>query len=971
MKKNLLLLFLMAFIGMFTAKAGTSVVIDVDKANNVTVQTNAGYGQTLTLQDGMNRFDLDDASDAPLLVTANPGAEIVSISKNETETVYPGGDGNYRLGFTTAAVMYKITTSGNGQGGGEVTKDITLGFKAVGEGVSGKPFTVTYEKDSEWVEPAAGSMGMVVIPENAKVKITPSKVFKILSCSVPYSSVTLDGSVQEDGSYIFTNNVPDYYSVEIKMERKADAIGFSITVDYAANVECYLENQRQGAWEYLSLYDNTKCDFVIDASQNPLEFIAAQGAEILSITKNGEPQSPIGWGGSNGWLFEVENGDQFIVTTKGAPTTISLEAPDGNAPLDAYFFTKADGTSISLSGMSATYEGNLGELITVKARPGTTLSYIMGYNGGNTNMLDNLRVVTGADKTNPAKYQIFGTRNVNGVVIDVDNASRVSVTQEGGRGDALQLHDGKNEFPIADIKNSLAIDATSGNQMVGVSVNGNAVSVSSNGHYMVEAKEGDWISITSRPNPVDVTLTYAFSDGASLSWLTATSEGIPVTLASPMTVKSYTTLVFAAADGYKLEELSCGTPGVEVNKIDGKYEVYIASASVTTATISAVMSEMQASEGNSIVVPNGDELMVRFWEMTEKDGSMSETFVKKLDNNRANEVKNGNWIRVYCQDSQSEFAYVKVNGSDIELTPNEDGFARMAWVKVEGRTVIDTKVVTPCQAKTNPTYDDNKHIQSGNVYIEIDGERFTDTVVYAGQTVKLVAEPATGYVFDHFEKFYSLTMAADGIVLEGDTYTFTAADVAENFILFKGVFKEDENAKVYALRGSSAWIVDAEGQLVPGTTAMGNVVFLLADGSQSRETTAVEGQTVKLQIQVFDEETANKYEVAGFCLMSGFPTAIIPTNYVVKGADADAEGVIWINGLMREKGTQSVDSAIADGSLTYDRVTMTVKGAAPVRIFNINGQLLLSSEAGEVSVETLPQGVYVAVSADKQIKFVK
>lgn len=357
--------------------------------------------------------------------------------------------------------------------------------------------------------------------------------------------------------------------------------------------------------------------------------------------------------------------------------------------------------------------------------------------------------------------------------------------------------------------------------------------------------------------------------------------------------------------------------------------------------------------------------------MTEKDGSMSETFVKKLDNNRANEVKNGNWIRVYCQDTQSEFAYVKVNGSDIELTPNEDGFARMAWVKVEGRTVIDTKVVTPCQAKTNPTYDDNKHIQSGNVYIEIDGERFTDTVVYAGQTVKLVAEPATGYVFDHFEKFYSLTMAADGIVLEGDTYTFTAADVAENFILFKGVFKEDENARVYALRGSSAWIVDAEGQLVPGTTAMGNVVFLLADGSQSRETTAVEGQTVKLQIQVFDEETANKYEVAGFCLMSGFPTAIIPTNYVVKGADADTEGVIWINGLMREKGTQSVDSAIAEGSLTYDRVTMTVKGAAPVRIFNINGQLLLSSEAGEVSVETLPQGVYVAVSADKQIKFVK
>ena len=260
---------------------------------------------------------------------------------------------------------------------------------------------------------------------------------------------------------------------------------------------------------------------------------------------------------------------------------------------------------------------------------------------------------------------------------------------------------------------------------------------------------------------------------------------------------------------------------------------------------------------------------------------MSETYVKKLANNRVNEVKTGNWIRIYCQDSQSEFESVTINGVALELERDGDEFIRTVWVEVTGRTVIDAEVVTPCQANTTPTYDDNKHIVVGNVYIEVDGVKYTNVIVHAGQTVKLVAEPETGYVFDHFEKFYSQTMAADGIVLDSDTYTFTQADAAENFILFKGVFKVDENVKVFALRGSTAWAVDNDGKPIQETSgAMGNVVFRLGDGSTSRETTAIEGETVRLEIEVYDEEVANNYEVYGFCLMAGFPNAIIPANYV-------------------------------------------------------------------------------------------
>ncbi len=962
MKKSFLLTLLMAVVGIFTMQA-TSVMIDVDNAANVTVQTMAGNGQTLDLLDGMNRFDLSE-SDQPLLIEANPGAEIVSITRNEEETVNPSGDGKYRVGFD-GPTMFKIVTSGSG---GQTAKNVTIGFNASGEGVSGKPFSVYYEKDSEWVVPESGSMGMLVIPENANVKIVPQAAYEIVSCSVPYFDGAFSGTLNEDGSYVFVNTVPDYYSVKVEMKIKSTAIRFSLTVDYAPNVSCYLENQREGAWELLTVYDNVKTNFVIVNSQNPLEFIAAPGAEILQVLRNGEVMNPTGWGGSNGWVVEVEDGDDFVVSTKGAPTDITIEAPEGNASLESYFFKKADGSEINLSGMTATYTGNLGETIYVSGRPGTNMSYIMNSNGGVTNMLDWLRVVNGSDGSNPAKYQIFGTRNFSGIMISVDNAQRVNILQEGGRGDALSLNDGNNNFQPSEIKNSLAISATEGNQLVYVTVNGNPVAVSPNGYYMVEAKEGDWIEVSSRKNPVDATVSFTFEGEGNVSWLQATSEGIPVELSNPMTVKSYSTLIFSAADGYVLENITCDVTGVEVLHMieSDTYSVTVSSPEVTELELNVTVKEMQPAEGYSIAVPNGDELLVRFWEMTEKDGSMSDTFVKKLENNRVNEVKTGNWIRIYCQDTQSEFVYVKVNGEEVELVRNDEGLARIAWVQVNGRTVIDTKVETPLQAKTNPTYDDNKHIVAGNVYIEIDGEKLTQAIVYSGQTIKLVAEPETGYIFDHFEKFYSLTMAADGIALEGDTYTFTPADAQENFILFKGVFKEDPNARVYALRGSTAWInYDSETE---SPSAIGNVYFRLADGNLSRETTALEGQTVHLEIGVLNEEDIDKYEVAGFCLMNGFPTAIIPANYVVQASDADAEGTIWISGLVRLKG-DAVDE-IADESFGYDAATMTVTSEGPVRIYDTNGMLLIEAERGPVSVSHLRKGMYIAVTDAGTIKFV-
>ena len=257
-----------------------------------------------------------------------------------------------------------------------------------------------------------------------------------------------------------------------------------------------------------------------------------------------------------------------------------------------------------------------------------------------------------------------------------------------------------------------------------------------------------------------------------------------------------------------------------------------------------------------------------------------------------------------------------------------------------------------------------KHIESGNVYIEIDGQQYTNIMLTAGQTFKLVAAPARGYVFDHFEKFYSLTV--DGIVLDGDTYTLTEEDARENFILFKGVFKEDPNEKVFAARGSSAWLLDEAGQ---PTTAVGNVVFLLNDGSYSRETTAIAGETLKLNVSVTNPDDMEKYEVATYSLMNGFPTAVIPAEYEVSAADADSEGVIWICAVVREK-SSGIDGVSA-GSLAYDSKTMTIRCHGTVKVFNIEGRLVKEGAETEVSVAELEQGVYIAVSGSDTIKFVK
>ncbi|MEZ3518983.1 MAG: hypothetical protein K1V75_03475 [Muribaculaceae bacterium] len=964
MKKILLLSWLMTMLGVLSLSA-TRVVINVDNASNVSVVCNYGYGKQLELTDGINSLELSDSDDSPLKITATPGATIKSVTLNESE-VLDGNAGEYLVRFYNTGIKLDIVTSG--QGSTPTVRDVSIqGFYAMGEGISGTPFAVTYDKDGQWLDAPYDTWGFYSIPEGSTVKVTPVAPYSIDSLTL--RNGTFESTALADGSYTFICDYDTFYyqAIYVNMSVSGDAIRFSITADYAANITAALESQREGEWKWLTLRDG-KNDFVCMASESPLEFFAAEGAEIISMTRNGEPTKPTGWNGANGWVYELEDGDEFVVSTRGREVTINLTVPEGNPSLENYVYAASDGRKLSPEGMQYALQAYDGEIISVTPRPGTQLSYLVCQNGGQTDMLTYFRVAGGADGVNPMQVSIYGSKISSDVTIVADDASRFQVVQEGGRGDILPLQNGSNTFSPSDIRNALAISATEGNQMVSVTKNGQLLSPNAGGVYSVVAEATDWIEVVSRKQPVDVSVSFAFAGDGALSWIKGKIDGQEAELTSPMTMKSYSTLTLTAQSGYTLQNVAASPESVLVEALPENqgYAVTVPTADITSVNLTVSAKELEAEEGYAIVSPNGEEIFILYYEYKlSEDGEM--VFVKKLQNNVVTQIKLGHYVRAYCKDTQSRFLYVRANGEDVPVEPDSEG--RIAFIRIDGRTVIEAEIHTPCLAYTQASNDEVKHIVSGTIYFDIDGELLTSVYPEAGQTVKFVPVPEKGYLFDHMEMFYSNTIDSEGIVVENNEYTFTASDLRENFILFMGVFYENPDEKTYVVRGSTAWLIDADGNVVTDqSSAVGNVVFQTSEGGLTREMTGIEGDKIQMFVEV-DEDVRDQYEVASYCFMNGFPDNKIPGSvYTIDPKDADSEGVIWINALVGKKGNNSVAEVSGGASLGYDAASGTITSTSPVRVYTLSGTLVLSSDGHAVAIDNLPSGVYLIVNDDTTLK---
>ena len=968
MTKRLLLSCLTVLLGVFATYA-TTLKITVDNANNVSIVDGNGYGTALTLIDGLNTFEAT-SSQNPFVIKANEGAEIVSVVYNDNDLA-ASYDGTYRFGVGGPETTVEITTTGSGVPPTPQVKYTAFNVYAVGDGITGAPFKLTYDKDGEWVVPEPGDYGMAYkVPENATIKITPVAPYEIVSLTLQTAAAPMEVTRNDDGSVTFPNTIPDFYSVTLEMKIADNAVGFSIQVDYPGNLAALLEWGRTGehAPEALDIKSGVN-KFHIVAEASPLALYPVSGGEILQVVRNGEVAAPIGWEGSGGYVFFVEDGDEFSISTKGPEIEVKVNASSYNtASLQDYFFTRGDGSVVKLEGKEASIKGNQGEYIYVSGRPGTDYQMLMGSNGCEydmTNWKDWFRLTPGADKENPASVTIYGNRNISGVIVDVDDASRVKVLQQGGRGEQLSLVGGKNNFALADLVNALAVSATAGNQVTSVTLNGDLVEVNAQGLFLVNVEEGDYVQVRSRKEPTDVDITLSLNTDARLDWLDITVNGQSVESVSPLRVISYSTVNIYPAPGYVIDFITSSNDDMKVSEIDNGYSIYLASADFTAAILTISVSEMEPAEGNAIVIPNGDPLLVAFSELEYIADEDRYARVKTLTNNTVNEVKIGNYVMIYRKDSQTQYRYIKVNGTDIE-----DVSSRSITVEVKGRTVIDTEVYSPVYVYSTDTFDNSKHVKMGIIEFEVNGQRVKEFYAEPGMTVKFIPVVNDGYIFEYLEKFYPTTMAADGIRIDSDTYTFTEDDCKNEFLLFKGVFKNDDNNPVYVVRGSTAWLVDKDGNIPQDNpSALGNVVILNADGNYVSEITGYAGDRVQLEISVNDQSIFDNYEVAGFCLMSGFPNSVVPSPYTINPDDADASGVIFIVGLIREKDS-GIESIYTDG-LTYDAATGVITSNNTVRIFSVTGTQVLEAANGVANVSSLPAGLYIAVSGDKTIKFVK
>lgn len=957
MRKKLLLPLLAIIVGVFASNAA-ALKITVDKAANVTVTGANGTGEKLTLTDGENNFNVD-TSQNPFLVEATTGAELVSVVCNDNPVSIYGGA---RFGVGGPLTEVVITTKGDGSSSEPVVNYVNFSIWTTGEGITGEPFTAYVEKDGAWTSLEAGDWGLPYkAPQGARMKIVPDEPYEVESITIQGSTTPLELTRQDDGSVIFINSINDYYAYNLKLKPGANALTFSISVDYPGNLVAMMEYERKGEHPYDVLKLNSGVNTIITTkSANPLELTAVDGGEILQVLLNGEITQPIGWGGTNGYVLNVESGDNIVVSTKGPviEMDVNVDTRSSSAKLQDYFFTLGDGTVIKLEGTADKLKGNQGDYVYVSGRPGTDYSMLMGNGGAEvaSDWMSWFRISPA-----PTSVTLYGSRNVTGVLVDVDDAARVSVVQEGGRGDALTLQNGKNQYALNNIKNSLAFSATAGNQLLSVTVNGDRVNANGQGLYLVNAAEGDYIQVRSRKAPTDFNMTFSLKDNMDVKALSLKVNGKAVESVSPLTVKTYDTVTLSAAPGYTLDGVYCSESTLKITEIDGIYELVPTDASVTAATVAIAVKEMEPSEGNAIVIPNGDPLQLKYTELRYIADEDRYAQVKVLDNNTVNEVALGNYVQVYRKDSQTLYRYVTVNGTAIE-----DLSSRAIRIKIEGRTQIDAEVYAPTYVHTQNTFDSEKHIVSGTLSFEFKGQQVKSFYAEPGDVVKIIPQPEPGYIFKRIEFFYPLTPAADGVVIEGDTYTFTEEDCKNEFLLFLGVFEPDENKPTYVVRGSTAFIANADGTVTTGSsTVAGSVVILQGDGTYASEFIGFEGDEVHLEIAVDNQDAFEKYEVAGFSLLQGFPNNLVPATYTIKSGDADESNNIWIYGIIKEK---SGVEGVTVGNFNYDAATRTVTSADAIKVYGANGVQVVDAPAGEASLGSLPTGLYIIVSGSNTLK---
>lgn len=939
MKKqtNFLMLLLAMLIGVFTAHADeVPITIDVDNAANVTVAYQSPYGDALDLKDGVNNLNLETGF--AIFVSAKPGAEIISVTCND-EPKSAGYNGQYSIGVV-ANMEVKIVTSGAGSN--KVGVMFTINADNTASVTSGGETT------------KITNFATIMLDADDYAVITPEEGYSIDTCT---PIMTQDFTFNSDGSFSFKPVANEF----ITLNTKKEGLEFYVNINVPANVAigAWAENNDELGGVTLEGWTNPY-KAIAPKNTHSITFWPVEGGMINSIKKvsaQGVEEDVVS-SAYAGYRTTVAAGDTFIVDALGDYADVKFYGYDDKyADLDlSAFVIKVGNEVLDLSGAIATGKARVGELLTVSGARGYELK------GDNALSGSNVKNVT---VSGPSQSVLITGKNVDvfmyakkmtGMVINVDNAAAVTLTQANGNGDVLTITDGENT--IASVVNPIKITANEKYQIESAVLDGINLE-SADGSYVAELLEGSTLSITTSkiPEAMPINITTIGGEVANLI-IKVDGKVVEFNPEEVITAKPGSEITISAALGYMLESVSdfSGNP-VTYDDWDDFYTIALTK---NTCMISVIFK--QPSEGKVMVGFSRDVYNVSAY-LFDKDGVRnSDPKPASLKAGRTIEVEIGDQVQIEVWGDYM-FDTVTINGTKLELA--QDALIT-EMISITEPTVIEVTTRQKEHLVRVWGYDNLEPLTGyvmGEIFINEIGQ--TEAMLRPGEKFYVIPVAAKGYKFTGFREIkpnLTVTDPVDG------KYEFTVPDDETlEFVLFKGEFVIDEEHPAYLVEGNSLYDEGIE------TNRKLYGLVRIDDGTPTGtlHVTAYEGETVKLLFfQNIDEFPISDWELYSFCLFNN-PDKLIPQEYTVNPEDVRDMNVISIGGIMRNKSQSEISEIVAAGRLYYDSEAQTVNSDNEVKVFTTSGQLVMKAAAGESSLERLPAGLYILTNGTDTIKIVK
>lgn len=934
MKKHLLVS-LYALLCSVVPALAYNVQINVDHAANVEVTTGNG-ATTLSLSDGTKSFELS-SSESPLAIKALGSATVSQVTKETngiTQQVTASGDGVYRVGIDGDMTVNIVTSA-------SVAPDKTYNvffspsiLGAVSVSCNGeKTVIIDYAYYS--------------FPADADLVIAPEEGYEITGVSKLFSTVTDNG----DGTWTVKNDT-DYASVTVNVVEKG--IHFDVDVNAPSNVSIVATLEEASEVNVgTTLGDSEFKDAVTKTIElsgvGPYQATTPEGTLYLNFYSQGTIKgiTRVSADGTAtaliqsayvGWRSEVSEGDTFVVDVTGPTVDVTFL---GDRGLDVSDFVVSSGANvIDVTAENPTAGLHVGETITVAGANGVEATGLWGLESTCRQSSSNLKVVSTTILGSGYIY-LYGYSKSDTEIV-VDNAAAVTITGGAGFGERITVTNGVNK--VENPQNPLKIAPADGYRIESVYLDGVPVALNTDGTCNAElSAKGTLVVFTAElPKPLPITFSVVGTEDNPGSRLIITKDGDPVEFTQLMAVSPGIEITVGVQPGWLIKDFSLSSG--EKFSYDESTGIYTFAPRKAT-TVSIVVEKWVAAEGNALVVFTPDNYLRVDAILLDDEGKEAGWLKSGI-----NEVKIGSTVQVKAFGSKSVLEKVLVNGNAIEISA--DG--KSASFTVEGETALDVTTGTLCAISGYKSSNPTNYSPIGYIYINEPGQLTANVAV--GSTFTILPTPARCYKFDGFKFIYPEEFKAQIGDEIKDSYTVTIPEGVDDIVL-EGIFSPSGEGTVFTVRGDNCF-VDSWDNISDDFR-----VYVDYNGELLGEVNAFEGETFTLRVS-----GRSQGKIETYCLYHYKQRRISP-DYVVNSEDASPDNVIYVSAYIST--TSGVEGLHEDSALSYDRAGKILHAPADVKVFSTSGRLVLSAGAGEISLDTLPAGVYIATSGSSTIKIVK